>query len=322
MVGSVVRVTQMCHQRTLLGLRETVLASPSEAADMAKAKRFLRDNGFTAIKHRLLHNQASGTLIFQDAELMDNVYCPEIATLVKCLTGCKQVFSVTHRVRGVEGAALVPGLAKPIRIPRNDTTPLGTRQALRYSHHDLRDAAEEAGIFAAEEGLYRATLGVKALNTVSQAFEELYNTPKVGPRYATYPVWRPLKPVTRDPLAMVRQRDVEEHPDLVFWRYDIKVPGPDGYWIRQLEMVKLRKETVPSSARLNADEVVEANGPTWHYLPDQLPDEVFVVQLSDTALPGTGATVAGGTAHGSPDLGDAGSGGARESVKVRVIAIW
>ncbi|KAK0283526.1 hypothetical protein LTR35_001940 [Friedmanniomyces endolithicus] len=86
-------------------------------------------------------------------------------------------------------------------------------------------------------------------------------------------------------------------------------------------MVKLRKDAEALREPLEVDQVVEAAGPTWYYLPDQQPDEVLVVQLSDTASLGPGATVGGGTAHASPDLRDAGCGDARESVEVRVIAI-
>ncbi|KAK0868513.1 hypothetical protein LTS02_003588 [Friedmanniomyces endolithicus] len=307
----------------LLSFRETVFGSQNEAIDNASAQRFLHDNGFTAIKHRsALHSHPSGTSIFQDQHAMDTIYCPEIALLVQRLTGCKKAFTVTHRVRGVSASTNAANVAKPLRIPHNDTTPLGTRQAIRYSRHDLRDAAEEAGILAVEQALYESTHGVKAVDKESQAFEELYNFPVPGPRYATYTVWRPLKLVTRDPLVMVPRREIETDPDLVLWRYDNRVPGPDGDWLRQLEMVKIGKETVALRGPLDGDQVIEAAGPTWRYLPDQQPDEVLVVQLSDTASLGPDATVGGGTAHASPDLGDAGYGDARESVEVRVIAIW
>ncbi|KAK1071741.1 hypothetical protein LTR74_003113 [Friedmanniomyces endolithicus] len=293
----------------LLSFREAVFGNQKEAIDMAHAERFLHDNGFTAIKHRsALHSDPSGTSIFQDQNTMDTVYCPEIAVLIQRLTGCKQAFAVTHRVRGVSAAANIPGV--------------GTRQAIRYSRHDLRDAAEEAGILAAKHALYESAHGVKAVDKASQAFEELYNFPVPGPRYATYTVWRPLKPVTRDPLAMLPRREIEADPDLVFWRYDNRVPGPDGDWLRQLEMVKLRKDAEALRKPLDGGKVIEAAGPAWYYLPDQQPDEVLVVQLSDTASLGPDATVGAGTAHASPDLGDAGSGDARESVEVRVIAIW
>lgn len=307
----------------LLSFRTAVFGSQNETIGMAKAEQFLHDNGFTAIKHRsVLHSHPSGTSIFQDQNAMDTIYCPEIASLIKRLTGCKRVFTVTHRVRGFKATANAPNLAKPIRIPHNDTTPLGTRQAIRYSRHDLRDAAEEAGILAVEQALYESTHGVQAVDKESQTFEELYNFPVPGPRYATYTVWRPLKPVTRDPLAMVPRREIDGDPDLVFWRYDNRVPGPDGDWLRQLEMVKLRTDAVVLREQLGGDQVIEAAGPAWYYLPDQQIDEVLVVQLSDTASLGPGATVGGGTAHASPDLGHAGYGDARESVEVRVIAIW
>lgn len=60
----------------------------------------------------------------------------------------------------------------------------------------------------------------------------------------------------------------------------------------------------------------------WYYVSDQEPDEVLLIKFFDSASLGDERDQAGGPYNGSPGIGDAGVGEARESIEVRVVAFW
>ena len=191
---------------------------------------------------------------------------------------------------------------------------------MRFWRKDLREAAERAGIIEAEDEICERS-GVKATEKGSDAVlaSEDNANGKFGPRYASYSVWRPIKKVTRDPLALAMRKNVKNltpENDLFLWYYDIRNHGIEGDWNRELEML-----------RVKPGQVVETTGEVdasidWYYLPEQEPDEVLVFKLFDSAGLSADADESESVPHGSPDLMDAGYGGPRESIEVRLYAVW
>lgn len=63
-----------------------------------------------------------------------------------------------------------------------------------------------------------------------------------------------------------------------------------------------------------------AQSQRWHYIREQNPDEVLFIQFFDSHAEKEGRAI--GTPHGSPVLLGAEEEDLRESVEVRVLALW
>jgi hypothetical protein len=126
-------------------------------------------------------------------------------------------------------------------------------------------------------------------------------TPYSGPRYAAYSVWRPLKPIRRDPLVVADWRSIDPAD---FAPFEHRIPSVEGDFYSEACMIK------PGSV----------GGQKWYWVPEQMPDEVLVIKLADSE--GGFGGVAGGTPHASPVIEGDGAEEARESVEVRVFAFW
>lgn len=205
---------------------------------------------------------------------------------------------------------------QPIRIPHCDSTALGGRQSVRGWMKDLTDLANQTQIIATEEAIC-ADAGLQAKDKRDRhAFEDKYNdhvSGKLGPRYAAFSIWRPLKQVTRDPLAMASWNQASNSPGLVIEPYNNRVQGYEGDWIKELAFLKVRPEAVEEAGD---------SGLKFYYVSNMQPHEVLFVKLFDTAGLGKDASEDVGCLHGSPDLGEAAYGDPRESVEVRCMAFW
>ena len=157
------------------------------------------------------------------------------------------------------------------------------------------------------------TASEKASDKTMTAAYNSHREGKLGPRYAAYSIWRPIRPITRDPLVFTPYHSIKNDSELMMWQYDVREPGFAGDWHRELEMAKVRPHC--------ADGAV-CEDLKWYYVSDMQPDEVLVLKLFDSASLGEGAEEAAGVLHASPDIGDAAHGGLRESIEVRVLAIW
>ncbi|KAK4506268.1 hypothetical protein PRZ48_004233 [Zasmidium cellare] len=305
--------------------------------DYRQDEAFMRSHGFTAVKHTSSIKDIEG---FRDGETMKNVYYGEIEDLVKRVTGCKDVFINSSTCRGGapptnldETRAFKHGMLtkdqqaevdmkktfhrpgpplQPIRMPHCDSTALGGRQTVRSMNEEVTQLAEKAGILAAEEDISgRASLQADRKGD-RQAFEEQYNgnaVGKLGPRYAAFSIWRPMKTVTRDPLAMTPWSHASNRADFVVEPYDNRVPGYKGDWKKEFAMLKIRPEAAEDKSEKDLK---------FFYISNMEPDEVLFVKLFDTAGLGSNASEEVGCLHGSPDLGDVAYGESRESVEVRL----
>ncbi|KAK3713678.1 hypothetical protein LTR37_008372 [Vermiconidia calcicola] len=273
------------------------------------AATHLRDTGFTALCEPTSLTASS----FESQENVQRIYYPEISSLIRRLTGCKTTYITNSIVRKAPTISLtVPEKERtagasqkvdvgshqihlsglpPVRIPHIDFTPLGARQELRLWREDVLSLDKAANIVAYEDAICRAagvSSGSPVEKTSNGAIAGAYNCHsegKLGPRYAAFSVWRPIRSITRDPLVFTPYRNISDDPELMMWQYDVRAPGFVGDWNRELEMAKVR--------------------------PD----------CADGAVC-DGAAEAAGVLHASPDIGDAAHGGLRESVEVRVLAMW
>ena len=183
---------------------------------------------------------------------------------------------------------------------------------------EVHDAAAAAGIHDVEDAIC-AEAGVEPNKAESRALmEEKYNdhaAGKLGPRYANYSIWRPIRTVTRDPLAMIPWKDVKSSQDHFIWPYDNRNQGFVGDWTRELAMMKIRPEAAEQDS--GEDEALKL-----FYVDHLDSDEVLFVKFFDTAGLGQGAPDEIGCVHASPDLGDYGYGDARESIECRCMLFW
>ncbi|KAF2481397.1 GA4 desaturase [Neohortaea acidophila] len=302
----------------------------------------LKSHGFALVKHRSpFLDELDG---HADEHAVNNVYAAETTELVCRAVGAKRAFALVRVMRQGQPASQdstgptsnkttsdnlsgQKGLlvSKPIRMPHMDCTPLGARHIIRFDNEGIYTAARESGVIAVEDAICEK-LGLSATaKGATAALAENYNQgDRLGPRYAYYSIWRPLKKVGRDPLALgPRRKEVgEAGGDMVYWTYHSKVPGakglsdrPDGEYLTQRAMLGVRAEEP------RAGECPEEL--KWHYVSAQEPDEVWFVKLFDSASLGADSQHASAPWHGSPDLGDAAeSDEPRESIELRVMAFW
>jgi len=127
-----------------------------------------------------------------------------------------------------------------------------------------------------------------------------------GPRWAMFSVWRPLKTVKRDPLALSDCRTFPKE-DYV----DFKVLFPTGV-----------EEEESDTHRTEVYLAYGSDNHSWHWISNQQSDEVLVIQLFDSEAEKNGLGVAGGVMHSSVELDGTQEEEARESIEVRCMVIW
>ena len=274
----------------------------------------LETHGFTAVKHStaLLLPANEGDM-FMNAEAIEKIYIPEVEKIIQTLTGARKIIIIRAALRSREPGDLVadnqppkednptkkPGVdlsnydytrptynivsrgqLGPERLAHLDYSPEGARQEIRQCRHDLRLAAED--IIAAED---QAAEG--------RSYE--------GRRYAVYSVWRPLKTVTRDPLAVCDPNSIDGQDLLGF---STKRPGINGPYLSEGNVLDGRR----------------AERQRWLWLKNQQPEEVLILQFFDSHAEKEGRPV--GVAHGSPELIGVHNDDLRESFEVRCVAFW
>jgi hypothetical protein len=328
----------------------------------------LRKFGFTAIKFdpkwaKVDDEVQAGD--YDDLQTLEETYFPEVKESILKLTGAKRVFITNSIVRRGDAPVKTPtngtgSLAavncndqknvpdnykasdetrsthlassdnsRPARGAHVDYTPVGARRSIRRWRPDIYKAALEAGIIDAEDKICAAAK-VDAQDKASNAIiDAKYNADgKLGPRYAAYSVWRPMRTVTRDPLAMAPRWSFPKGGALGFLGYESRMlaaPSMGGDFLRELESVVISEEDAKAYESSKGDEAASGlESPQWYYLPEQKPDEVIVLKFFDSAALGGGLVSGdvGGAPHASPDLGDTAYGPARWSIEVRCIAIW
>jgi hypothetical protein len=319
----------------------------------------LKSHGFGIVKHSSVLLEPSQVQEDLSQERIAEIYHPEIRDLVTKTTGAKHVFiqaTVLRRGTSAPEAYKIPeGLkmketsngsnksngeeiksqetvlvskpekklqarAAPVRIPHQDFTPLGARQTIRSQDQEIYKTAVVSGVIAAEEKICENHT-FKAQNKESDSYiAQQYNqNGKLGPRYAAYSIWRPIKKVGRDPLALAPTKNVNTtNGDLVYWPYENKIPGdPElgGDFLKEYAMLGVRGESPESGSH-------SSNYLQWYYLSEQEPEEVLFIKLFDSAALGDDSEEAGAPWHASPEIRGVAGNHARESIELRILAFW
>ena len=175
-----------------------------------------------------------------------------------------------------------------------DFAPAGARIHIRKFHPTVIKAC--APVVAAEDRLQAASLPLATH----------YLTDPSAPRWAIYSVWRPVRTVKRDPLAMGDIRTFTKD-DYV----EIDVPMPTmGLEDGKKEMHSMKAYAARGSKNHR-----------WCYVSEQKPDEVLIVGLwdSDRERDSVGS---GGAMHSSVEMLGSEGEDSRVSVELRCLAVW
>lgn len=163
----------------------------------------------------------------------------------------------------------------------NDYTLRGLKRTARYCRKDITAAAEEA--LDAED-----------------------NDTEPPKRYAAYSVWRPIKCVERDPLAVADWRTTDVNTlQASEYRATSNVTASGEYMLELLTQSPMAKDS----------------GQKWYCKPNQEPDDVLILKFADT-MAEKDSKIAGGCVHCSPALHEVSSDEPRMSVEARVMAFW
>ena len=128
-------------------------------------------------------------------------------------------------------------------------------------------------------------------------------------RYAAFSVWRPVKTVRRDPLAVCDWRSLDKSL-LKYWDY------------RCLSNVKEGGEYMMDACGITVPDEKQKQQMKWYWMPEQQTDEVLIVKFADT-LAEWDESVTAGCPHSSPVVvGTENEKEARMSIECRVLAFW
>ncbi|KIV96341.1 hypothetical protein PV10_00222 [Exophiala mesophila] len=299
----------------------------------------LSTHGFTAVKHPTTLNSAPySRASWDDPAILKSIYVPETEDMVKKITGAKTVITesllirsavwsekdalATHGGHGQDGQAdaeiisqqrepspeetdlelgfpqfigfsAASGGVSPAPKVHLDYAPNGARTHIRKFHPRMAEFAKD--VIKAEDQLL----------SQGKSLREEYTSSQTGPRWALYSIWRPLKPVKRDPLALGDARTFREsdYVPVMIKNPNLGIPGD--------------KSTHDSESYL----AHWSEGQKWYFISQQEPEEVLVVGLFDSDRDKE-TVAAGGTLHSSVDLPGTENEPARESLELRCLAIW
>jgi hypothetical protein len=270
----------------------------------------LATHAFTAVKHKsILQSPPYSKQSFFSEETITNIYTPEVISLVKSVTGAKEVVIITTSVRSKDYAPPIKGVKRP---PVGDISKwdmkspmlsgLGDENSrltpLRLVHIDYSAEAARTMLRNFNPEVWETAKDIIEAEDEAAASGTEYK----GGRYAFYSVWRPLKTVKKDPLAVCdpntidRERDLEDGP--------LKRPSLKGDYLAAFSLVK----------------GVRAESQKWYWIKEQKEDEVYFLQFFDNFAEKEGRPLA--APHCSPELLGVEGGETRESVETRVIAFW
>jgi len=235
---------------------------PAEAVEVTvndirgKEKDFTLDRqGFQIYHHESVEKD------FADREHIKAVYYPEIEQLLKEATGASRVFIFDHTIR------------RPVKDSHTtDTTdgpPVNLRGPVQRVHIDQSYTAARS----------------RVPHHLPELAEQLVRT-----RHQIINVWRPIKKILKDPLAVADAHSVPDS-DLV----GVALIYPD----RQGETY-----TVKPNKQHN-----------WYYLYGQEPDEVILIKCFDSKLDGRARRVPHSAFVNQETESDPG----RESIEVRAL---
>ncbi|KAJ0335659.1 hypothetical protein COL922a_008922 [Colletotrichum nupharicola] len=337
-------------------------------------------HGFTSRRHHsALHTEPFGHASWKDEKALRDVYFPEVEEFVKKLTGCKTAVVTAAVVRtqtysegtsdssssaedggkeegkqkakegegGSSGATPkfppIVGLTKsdgvsPAPKVHLDLTPKGARLHIRKYAHQVTSAAEH--VITAENALLSSGVRLEDL-------KDHYHEAGV-PRFALFSIWRPIKTVKRDPLALAPANKFPEEDYVISAQLEPLDGTIPAHLSRLVGPQSPNSASASTLASSSSEETTydtegylayapkdgeEGGAHDWHFIADQEPSEVLVIKLFDNEMEanaraprkdgGKGGLGVGGTVHSAFELvGQDDTEEARESIEVRVAAFW
>ncbi|KAM0499117.1 hypothetical protein ACHAP8_005826 [Fusarium lateritium] len=334
----------------------------------------LEVHGFTARRHSsALHSAPHSRQSWNNEKLLRQIYFPEVEEFVKNLTGCKKAVvsaavvrnrlysegddsaptgeeieaqpsaadDTSHLFPPIFGNSAKDGVCPAPKV-HLDCTPKGARHHIRRYHSEVALAAEK--VIEAENRLLESGIQWNDL-------KDHYHGGEDGsggvPHFALFSIWRPLKTVHRDPLALssaasfpvsdyvpADQREPTDH-SIPSHLYRIIDPNTGGAANGDAGNTDKSDDTYQTQSYLAyAPRDKEKTSHDWHYISEQEPSDVLVIQLFDNEMEaharapleggrGKSDLGVGGAIHSAFELVDQDENAeARESIEVRVAAFW
>lgn len=322
-------------------------------------------HGFTALRHEsALHSAPYSRDSWNDERLLRDVYFPEVQELVQKATGCSKVLVTSAILRSAvykEGKAaaqaaaetdsahkqlmfpFIIGNSKAVKTPslptvHLDWAPKGARLHIRKFHRQVASAAEK--IIDRENQLLESGVEWEDLKDYYHAIDKEGIDNGTGiPRFALFSVWRPLKTVHRDPLAV---SPCVSFPKSDYTVTSYRVPRDPKIPANLSRVINSKGDEPEDDGETFRSYGYAAHGPSddepnshdWHFISKQQSSEVLLLQLFDNEMEAS-ARAPQDEADRTPPLGVAGAihgafeltdqdmdGEARESIETRCIAFW
>ncbi|KAM0487349.1 hypothetical protein ACHAP7_001861 [Fusarium lateritium] len=326
-------------------------------------------NGFTARRHHsALHAPPYDRTSWNNEKLLREIYFPEVESFVQTLTGCKkavvsaavvrnQLYSEGDAPSGTQteedgptsneenkpqlfppifGNSVKDGVCPAPKV-HLDCTPKGARSHIRQYHSEVTSAAKK--VIEAENSLLKSGVQWDDLKDHYLSGDEI-------PRFAHFSIWRPLRTVHRDPLALA---SAASFPASDYVPSDQREPKDNRIPTHLSRIIDPNNPSInDSSENKEADEATyltegylayapqdkEQRSHDWHFISQQEPSDVLVIQLFDNEMEaqtraplgegkGLSELGVGGAVHSAFELvGQDETDEARESIEVRVAAFW
>ncbi|KAJ9605932.1 hypothetical protein H2200_009781 [Cladophialophora chaetospira] len=237
----------------------------------------LAEQGFQLLKHTSKEKE------FMDKDQIKNTAFPEVVELLKKTTGATDVRIFSHIVRRTPWESITKEIEEK-QIP--DDSRVGKIGPAHFAHID------------------QGPLGAKQLFDETLNAEEAERFSKS--RWGIINVWRPIKPVRRNPLALCDMRSVPDE-DLI----PVYTRAPRDYGSYTAD--KMAKSYQSLTAKASPSH-------SWHYASGMTPDEVLMLQIFDTNKAADGSsrrTLHSAFAHPNDEALEP-----RESIEVRSLVFW
>ena len=204
-------------------------------------------------------NHRSAVKDFYDDNDISNVCYPEVKALIKKHIGCKKVIVFDHTIRTADESIIAKfGVRQPVKAVHNDYTEKSAPQRVK----DLLPSAE------AEKILQQ--------------------------RYAIVQVWRPIKEIESEPLAICDGRTIPEKGFIMLER---------RYPYRTGEVYHISYNSKHK----------------WLYFPNMKPDEALIFKVFDTESD-AGVRFTAHSAFDDPNT--PANASPRESIEIRALAFF
>ncbi|KAI1815810.1 hypothetical protein GGS20DRAFT_305481 [Poronia punctata] len=227
----------------------------------------LDKTGFQFLRGR--ETQLRDVADFLDDEVVRKRYYPEVEGLLKDVTGATNIKIFDHKTR----------------IGPSNWHKLG--EGNRAARGPLFRAHVDQSYVGAEIVLRRYLKSEEADRIIDK-----------GERWQIINIWRPIKRITRDPLAVADARSIREE-DLVAASILYGSGSRDETWT-----------------------ILPGTGHEWFYKRGQMPDEPLLIKCFDSATTPGLARRAPHSAFVDPSVSDEDGDGYRESIEVRALVFY